>query len=149
MVGPFFIQRIAGNGDFFITNPVLRYAILHFCVIYLNNQNIRQVAPMPNTMIIPKRVFKCMIHLDARSENVKVTGSRYVDVGNNETMDLNARLAKHEYLQINNAYINCNKLSKHILECVNKYISEEVQKAEGKVVVEVRSYLKETHARFH
>lgn len=104
---------------------------------------------MQNTLIIPKRIFKCTIHLDARRENVKVTASRYVDVGNNETMDLNAKLAKHEYIRINNAFINCNKLSKYILECVNSYINEEVKKADDRVVVEVRSYLKETHAQFN
>ncbi len=80
---------------------------------------------------------------------MKVTASRYVDVGNNETMDLNAKLAKHEYIRINNAFINCNKLSKYILECVNSYINEEVKKADDRVVVEVRSYLKETHAQFN
>lgn len=100
-------------------------------------------------MIIPKRIFKSMVYLDARRDSVKVTASRYVDVGNDETMELNAKLAKHEYIRIQNAYINCNKLNNYILKCVNDYIREQAKKAEADVTVETRSYLKETHARFH
>lgn len=71
-----------------------------------------------DSLIIEKSAMKFTIEIVSTNGQLSFNVVRYIEVGKNECMETNAKLAKHDALKINGHYVNCNDLLRAAMDGV-------------------------------